>query len=215
MLFGKAVLRSEVFFLKGKFCLHNGDRTSREQYAVSFHLASDVAATPGNLGGGQDVLAKFIGPVRSKFTMSGACDRVFGDAQLRCEEAADKINISAGRSDDDPTQIKLPKENLVGRDGANGCFAIKYGQVIVRGQYLNRVLTESFGQDLWNLAWCWRARREVHFQPRSLLFHEQITTPCFKADDLFGVAKNFEDNMGCCQSSVAAEINFLDRGEPT
>jgi hypothetical protein len=56
---------------------------------------------------------------------------------------------------------------------------------------------------------------EIHFQQPPLAGHEQVAAPRFERDGRRGVAQDIENDMRCRQSCVAAQIDLLQRREPT
>ena len=96
---------------------HDGDGRTGKQHPATFHLAQDIAAPPGDLPGGKDVLAKSIAPVRRQRAMRRAGDRVFGNAEFGRKEAADKVDVAAGRGHDHSAQIEPAEQSVVGVDG--------------------------------------------------------------------------------------------------
>jgi hypothetical protein len=103
---------------------------------------------------------------------------------------------------------------MVGRDGADGCLAVKHHHVVIGGQDVDGLLTHTLEQGLGRRAGAWWTGREIHDQQLALPLHDEVTTACLESNGRSCMAKMLKEHMGCGQGRMSAQVNLSDWREP-
>src|SRR5262249_18074864 len=140
--------------------------------------------------------------------------RIFGNAVLRSKEATDEIALLPWGSHDDPPQIKGTELRMVGRDGADDCLAVEHHHVVIGGQDVDGLLTQTLEQGLgWRAGACWTGG-EIRDQQLPLPLYDEVTTACLERNGQSWMAQMLKEHMCGGQGRMSAQVNLGDRREP-
>ena len=151
--------------------------------------------------------------------MGGACDRIFGDPDLRGEVAADEIHSFFRRSSRshgrDPLQIQRTQERVVGHQRANIVGAFVNGDIRLSGPDFDRDFSNRLDQLVrWGTGFR-AASREVHDDQSVFLCDFESPASGMENKRVHGITEMPKENVGRRKRGMTAQVDFAHRREPS
>jgi len=103
---------------------------------------------------------------------------------------------------------------MVGPDGTDDCLAVGHNNVVIGGQDVKGLLTQTLEQGLRRRAEAWWTGGEIHDQQLPLPLHDEVTTTCLESNGRSCMAKLLKEHMCCGQGRMSTQVNLGGRREP-
>src|SRR5688572_24022865 len=178
-------------------------------------FTEEVAASGGDLAGLHLLLAELLGPIGNECRMGGSGNRIFGNARLRGEEAADEVDPLARRGGNDAEAIELAKRGHVGLQIGDFLLGGEDSQIIAGFGHMDRRAAESFDESGRNRTGSRGPRREIERVEIAVAGDGQLAGARVEADRATLIAEMFKDHMRRRKRRVTTQIDLHRRRTPS